>query len=183
MLFVLQIGLLAFVTSAANEDGTGTPQFIQSLDACPTYRGPAPWASFLRRIKGRVVEFDLNSMVSKEGDNVAVLIEPRKDPCIGLIVREVFHYLNGGEGGKTTAVPWRLHIFHGRDNLDFIKQELSYQPDPTCAEDSDATDNILDKVTFTDLSDVVAVMDAAAEVRFVRLWFASPQSFTASTVT
>jgi len=135
-----------------------TSQFLRSASACPAYRGPAAWNHFLERIKDKVVNMNLNNMVSSDGPNVAVLIEPRQDPCIGLIIRQVFHYLTLPTADSPSP-SWRLHIFHGPDNLEFIKAELEESVDPTCSNDT-----ILNKVTFTDLSSVVSSIDAAVEV-------------------
>ena len=75
-------------------------------------------------------------------------VEPRKDPCIGLIVRLVMHYLDDD---------WHLQIFHGRDNLEFIKSELVWRCDDAdefCRRD----ESVLSRVTFTSL---VAKADTA----------------------
>ncbi len=211
-------------------------QFRQSVEACPSYRGPVAWQQFIRRISASMAQVNLLDLVAAQAEHVAVLVEPRRDPCIGLIVREVFHYLSGNSSASSSKVastgmavaavaaaaagdassnraaapvPWRLHIFHGPDNLEFIKNELMAGPSSsssaaspvtasaqgaqlppvepsTCAEEGsdgrsgtcrssvDARggaqgESILDRVTFTDLSTIVARMDAAADVMQARL--------------
>lgn len=174
--FLVALVFIGCVTPNLSIPETRDTQFLESVESCAGYRGPQAWKSFILKIRGKISKIELAPLVSAQGENVAVLVEPRKDPCIGLIVRAVFYYLNGGadEEAKARAQGWRLHVFHGPDNLDFIKSELQYSPNNTdYAKTCDAlqsdknicesmTGNILDKVTFSDISKVVKIIDTAA---------------------
>eukprot|EP00750_Incisomonas_marina_P005237 INCI13875.1.p1 GENE.INCI13875.1~~INCI13875.1.p1 ORF type:complete len:275 (-),score=41.45 INCI13875.1:1413-2237(-) len=181
VLLPLCCAMLLANTLAEQADGTRSTQFLESLEACPTYRGPRAWQTFLQRIGKSVSTVDLVKHVSPDAENVAVLIEPRRDPCIGLVVREIFHYLRRQSDTTRPVLPWRLHIFHGPDNLEFVKNELAYRPllashetcsakqNETCTADVRDELDVLDFVTFTDLSSIVKGMDVAARAMRSRL--------------
>jgi hypothetical protein len=55
--------------------------------------------------------------------NVALLIEPRCHPCLEHVIRNAMMLLNGwaakGSGG------WQLQVFHGTDNLGFLREPFT----------------------------------------------------------
>ena len=100
---------------------------------------------------------------------VALLVEPRKDPCIGFAVFNIMHYLSKSTTTTTESDPksdfkteteteteWALQIYHGGDNLEYtrhsIAQRLVKYQSETYASLSDALAFVDSKIVFTDLS-------------------------------
>lgn len=98
----------------------------------------------------RALQLPIDPAYPSETDRVAVLVESRQHPCIGFVVRTVLHYLEDD---------WSLQIFHGRDNLEYIEQELvrEYDADGAASMHPDPH-SLLDRIIFSPLEVIVEHM-------------------------
>lgn len=94
------------------------PSFSRSAKEC--------YDEFIATQTPRLRALPFRVAAAATSSNVALLVEPRAHPALEHVVRNAMLLLNGVGRERGSSLPtWQLQIFHGTENLEYIRALLT----------------------------------------------------------
>lgn len=78
------------------------------------YNIPSFWINYLQKFYNKTKDITENIQLNTNPNKVCVIIEPRKHPLLKYVIYNFLYFL--------APSGWGIHIFCGKDNVDFIKE-------------------------------------------------------------